>query len=158
MRLTPFDPAHAATVAAWAGSAAEVLAWCSHPRSPVPPEVVAGWGGQDGVRAFSLRDDDGAPVAYGEVWTDDDEAETELARLIVDPARRGRGVGRELVARLTERARRTYPAVFMRVRPDNAPALRCYAAAGYVRVPPADEAAFNRGQPSAYAWLAYAGS
>jgi hypothetical protein len=45
--------------------------------------------------------------------------------------------------------------VFLRVRPDNAPALRCYAAAGFARVPAADEAAFNQGQPGPYAWLAY---
>jgi ribosomal protein S18 acetylase RimI-like enzyme len=92
-------------------------------------------------------------VGYGEVWTDGEEREAELARLIVDPDRRDRGLGRTLVGLLLERARLAYPDVFLRVHPANAAALRCYAAAGLRRVPPADEAAFNAGQPVSYVWL-----
>jgi predicted GNAT family N-acyltransferase len=47
------------------------------------------------VQPFGLYRD-GRLVAYGELWTDDDAAETELARLIVDPGERGQGLGRHL--------------------------------------------------------------
>ena len=87
---------------------------------------------------------DGSVVAYGEIWEDEDEDEAELARLIVDPAHRGRGVGRELVRALVGEARRLgWSDVWLRVDPDNEPALRAYAAAGFVRTTAAEEATFN---------------
>jgi ribosomal protein S18 acetylase RimI-like enzyme len=154
VKLVHFDPARAAQLSGWARSPGEVAAWCSRTEAPVPPEVIAGWGAAPDVTAYGLVDGDEF-VAYGELWVDDDESEVELGRLIVAPDRRGRGVGRRLTAALAEAARRVHPAVFLRVRPDNEPALRCYAAAGFRRVSPEDEAAWNEHQPVAYAWMAY---
>lgn len=149
-RLRPFAPPDAPVVAGWAGSAAEVWQWCS--RTSVSGDVVAGWAARPGVAAYGLEDD-GELVAYGELWLDDEDEGVELARLVVAPARRGRGVGRTLVARLVERARQHHPAVFMRVHPDNAVALRSYAGAGFVPVSAAEAAAWNVGQPTQYVWL-----
>lgn len=149
-RLRPFDPADAAVVAGWAGSADEVEQWCS--RRSVSAEVVAGWAAQPGVAAYGLVDD-GVLIAYGELWTDDDESEVELARLVVAPSRRGRGVGRRLVAGLAELAVRHHPVALMRVHPDNARALRSYAGAGFTPVSAAEADEWNRGQPRSYVWL-----
>ncbi|NJP31328.1 GNAT family N-acetyltransferase [Micromonospora sp. HSS6-12] len=110
MELTAFGPSHAASVAGWARSAEETRRWCS--RDEVTPEVVAGWSAAPDAVAY-VAVVDGEPVAYGELWLDDEEAEVELARLIVAPAYGGRGLGH-------------HPAVFMRVHPDNEPALRCW--------------------------------
>ena len=97
---------------------------------------------------------DGEPVAYGEIWEDADENEAELARLIVDPARRGLGLGRTLVRELLAEARRRgWSDVWLRVVPDNEPALRAYAAAGFTRASAEEEAAFNVGQPVGFAWM-----
>ncbi|MGI3223421.1 GNAT family N-acetyltransferase [Streptomyces sp. GTA36] len=41
--------------------------------------------------------EDERPVAYGELWFDAEEDEVELARIIVAPDARGRGLGRVLV-------------------------------------------------------------
>lgn len=150
--LEPFDPSSAAVVAGWATTAAEVAAWCSGTEAPVPAEVVAGWGREDGVLARALLDD-GELVGYGELWIDDDEQEVELARLIVAPARRGRGLGRLLVAALVEEARLHHPSVCLRVVESNSAARRCYAAAGFTRASPREEQEWNRGQPIAYVWM-----
>ena len=97
---------------------------------------------------------DGSAVGYGEVWEDPDEDEAELARLIVDPARRGRGVGRTLAAALLAEARRLgWSDVWLRVVPGNEPAIRAYAAAGFARATSDEERAFNVGQPVAYVWM-----
>ena len=154
MRLHPFTADLAATVAAWATSPAEAIMWCGHPGVPVPTEKVIAWADEDGVRPFGLYAA-GRLVAYGELWVDEEEAEVELARLIVDPRRRRQGVGRRLVSELVIRARATYPDIFMRVHPDNLAALRCYAAAGFVRVSAEREELWNAPQPVRYVWLAH---
>jgi ribosomal protein S18 acetylase RimI-like enzyme len=150
MSMNPFDPADAATVAGWAATADEAVRWCGHRGWPVPEETVRSWSTEDGVGAFGLFRQ-GRIIGYGELWVDHDEAEVELARLIIDPRHRGQGLGRTLVAALLERA--PYPDVFLRVHPDNDLALRCYAGAGFVRVDPDREATWNAPQPLAYVWL-----
>jgi GNAT superfamily N-acetyltransferase len=147
MELRPFDAELAATVAAWPLSADEALMWCGQPAG-----TPLAWSAEEGVHPYGLFDGD-ALVAYGELWIDDDEEEVELARLIVDPARRGAGTGRALVAALTGRARETGRPIYMRVHPANAAALRCYASGGFVPVDPELAAEWNKPQPVPYVWL-----
>lgn len=151
--LVPFSGA-AVTVAAWVTSPEEAMRWSGVTTWPVPAELFATWHAEADTAPFLLVDD-GEAVAYGELW--EDEAEIELARLLVDPSLRGRGVGRRLVAALVAEAhRRGFDEVWLRVVPENEPAIRCYAAAGFVRAPAAEEAEFNRPQPREYAWMRYA--
>ncbi|GIJ21572.1 GNAT family N-acetyltransferase [Micromonospora lutea] len=150
MELTAPGPAHPAVVASWATSPEETRRWCS--RDQVTAEDVSRWGSEPDVVPY-LAVVDGRPVGYGELWLDDDEAEVELARIIVAPTHRGQGVGRQLVTLLTARARSHHPAIHIRVRPDNTAALRCYLAAGFERVPAQLAAEWNQGQPVQYAWL-----
>jgi ribosomal protein S18 acetylase RimI-like enzyme len=152
MDLKPFDPAYAAVVAGWGGSPREVSMWCGLRECPVPASAVLGW--QAGDVAGHLLFADGEPVGYGELWFDDEEDEIELARIIVAPAARGQGIGRELVRRLTDVALATaYPDIFMRVHPDNTAALRCYQRASFTPVDPALAASWNADQPMDYVWL-----
>jgi ribosomal protein S18 acetylase RimI-like enzyme len=153
LQLRPFTADLAAVVASWPASAGEAAWWCGHTGGPVTAVTVAEWAGQDAVHPFGLHAGNRL-VGYGELWVDDEAAEVELARLIVAPDQRGRGVGRMLVAELLARARAAYPDVFLRVHPGNGAALRCYAAAGLVRVSPEQEARWNVGQPTHYVWLA----
>lgn len=145
MELIEFDTARAATVAGRPSSPDEAWRWCGH--RDVTPEMVAGWDG----RAFGLVDD-GALVGYGELWVDDDEV--EVARLIVDPARRRQGIGRRLVEALADVAL-SYDtgSVFLRVHPDNESAIRVYLAARFRFVDESTAAAWNMGQPVNYRWL-----
>lgn len=156
-RLVDFDPSWAAIVAGWAATADDALAWCSSAVFPVPASTVAGWGNDADVEPHALRFGDDL-VAYGEVWIDDDEAETELARIIVAPQHRGSGVGRELTRRLAERAAQRYPDVVLRVRPGNDRAVRCYDRAGFARMSSDDEHGFNVGQPVDYVWMRWSGA
>lgn len=150
--LEPFDESDAATVAGWAGDPASAIRWCSRPL--VTAEVVAGWSDAADVHAFVLRDGSQL-LGYGELWIDDDEAEVELAHLIVEPSNRGRGVGRFLAELLAARAHDFHPAAVLRVHPDNDVAIRTYHQAGFRRDSASDEAAWNVGQPVAYVWMTH---
>ena len=153
--LVPFDAARATLVSSWAPSPAEVLSWCAQTEAPVPPEVVAGWSAAADVEAHLLLDG-ATPIAYGELWLDEEEGEVELARLLVAPERRGQGVGRALTSLLAGAARDRHPhldTVCLRVRPENAAGHRAYEEAGFTFVDPATEAAWNQGQPTQYRWM-----
>lgn len=77
----------------------------------------------------------GIPRAYGEIWVDDEARDLELAHLIVDPKVRRRGYGKLLTARLFALTRQhNMSRVYMRVAPDNRPALTCYLNLGFTRV------------------------
>ena len=115
--------------------------------------MFARWHGEAGVRPY-LLDSRGTVVGYGEIWEDPVEGEAELARILIDPAARGRGLGRAFVTLLAAEARRLgWESVWLRVMPDNEAALRSYAGAGFLRASLEEETAFNEGQPEAYVWM-----
>jgi ribosomal protein S18 acetylase RimI-like enzyme len=93
-------------------------------------------------------------VAYGEVWHDGVAGEAELARILVAPEERGRGVGRALTRLLAAEARAAgFDEVWLRVVPDNEQAIAAYRAAGFVRTSEEEERVFNEDQRLAYVWM-----
>lgn len=151
LRLAPLETTHAELLVSWARAAVDADRWASVAVAELTPGLIARWHAEPGVYPFLAFEGEG-PVGYGEVWLEADEA--ELARILVAPAHRGRGIGRALTTRLADEARRLgREAIWVRVVPDNAAALACYRAAGFVRATAADEAAFNAAQPRAYTWL-----
>ncbi len=152
-RLEPFDRAHAPAVLSWARTPEEREAWASIADPEPDVSIFDRWHADEDVRPFGLFEGDRL-VGYGEIWLDPEEHEAELARLIVDPAERGRGVGRAMVRSLAERARELgFDDVWLRVVPENERAMRAYAAAGFVRATRDQESEFNEGQPRAYVWM-----
>lgn len=148
----------AAIIASWSSTAAEAAAWVSSP-APVTAEVVRGWWRRPDVTARLLLDPDGIPVAYGEVWDDEDEDEVELARLIVDPTRRRQGIGRRLVELLLDLAEQHQRSdCFLRVVPDNTAARALYRSTGFLEVDEATMAEWNAGQPTRYIWMQHSTS
>jgi RimJ/RimL family protein N-acetyltransferase len=155
VRLQPFDPALAERIATWTTSADEVNAWSSRFDDHVPSEVIVGWSRADDVEAY-VGVVDHTVIAYGELWLDPDEGEVELARLLLEPSRRGQGLGKELTRSLVDRARQAHPElphVILRVRPDNAVARRAYLGAGFVELDAAEAKIWNEGQRTEYIWM-----
>src|SRR5215210_1513707 len=88
----------------WPTSGEDVRRWAgSDPGWPVDASVFGRWHADPDVKPYVMWDGE-TPVGYGEVWVDEAEQEVELARIIVSPADRGRGVGKRLVGMLLERA------------------------------------------------------
>jgi ribosomal protein S18 acetylase RimI-like enzyme len=158
VELRGFDDGYGVQVAAWATNAKEVALLSGRVAYPFPEELRTSWRKVDSdIHSYLLFDGD-RPVGYGEVWLDDEEDEVELARIIVDPKVRGRGFGAELVRALLGPALEAgYSEVFVRVRPENAPAIRAYHGSGFVDVPAALMEEWNDGQPVPYRWMRYVG-
>jgi ribosomal protein S18 acetylase RimI-like enzyme len=152
--LREFRTSDAWEVARWPGSLQEVRRWAgSEPGWPVDVSVFGRWHADTDVRPFIMLKGE-EPVGYGEVWVDEPEREVELARIIVSPERRGRGVGRRLVRLLLDQASLTgLPDAFVRVVPENAAAIGCYRGAGFSPVSETEREEFNRGQPVDYVWM-----
>ena len=166
MELRGFADEHARLVAGWASTAQEVGLLCGRVEYPFPEELTGSWRKVDpDIQSYLFFDggctDGGCtdcerPVGYGEVWLDDDEDEVELARLIVDPALRGRGIGAGLVRALLKPAIEAgHPDIFLRVRRDNAIAIKIYLTVGFVDVSQQETDEWNAGQPVAYRWMRY---
>lgn len=85
-----------------------------------------------------LAGNDGTPQAFGQVWTDAQGA-AHLVRLIVDPALRGQGLGRALCQQLLAEALALSGdgRVRLKLRRDNAAALRTYLSVGFREEEPA---------------------
>jgi [ribosomal protein S18]-alanine N-acetyltransferase len=152
LHLRAFPAELAGVVSGWTQTDEEVRMWCGAKAAPVTAEQINAWAQEDWVQPFGLYRGQEL-VAYGELWVDDDEAEVELARLIVDPSERGQGLGQYLAVELTRLARLRHPRVFLRVHPGNVAALRCYGAAGFESVGADQAAIWNAGQPVDYVWL-----
>jgi ribosomal protein S18 acetylase RimI-like enzyme len=121
---------------------------------PMPPAEVLDWWQPDYVRPWLMLDADAGPVAYGELWVDDEEDEVELARLIVSPELRGRGLGKRLTRELMSKAAETgMTTTMLRVAPDNAVAIGCYASCGFEPLSAEESAVWNEGQRREWYWM-----
>lgn len=81
--------------------------------------------------SYSLRDPGDTYVGFGQLY--DRDKHIHLARLIVEPSRRGQGAGRRLVEMLmrTGRAKMHHERYSLFVFRDNTPAYECYKALGF---------------------------
>jgi ribosomal protein S18 acetylase RimI-like enzyme len=156
MELRGFGDEYGRLVAGWAGSAQEVGLLCGRVEYPFPADLIGSWRKADPDIQSYLYFDGDRPVGYGELWLDADEDEVELARIIVDPSERGKGIGAELVRALLKPAIAAgHPDIFLRVRPDNAVAIKTYLAVGFLDVSPSEMDEWNADQPIPYRWMRY---
>lgn len=136
LRLRPYKSRDARTIVGWLGDERAFRQWCAdrYDSYPISAEDM-----NDYYRAAAdtfpmTAMDEGGIVGHVALrYTDQTEKEVRLGFVIVDPAERGKGRGRELVqlaakyAVIFLGAERVSLAVFE----NNAPAYACYLAAGF---------------------------
>ena len=139
-RLAPFGSAHAPVIASWVRSARELRFLAPSTPPPLTGQKVREWVKPFG-RAFVLLPDglEGAakpcnPLGYAELNPMRGQPDHQwIGHVVIDPHRRGRGLGRALLDALVRyafqrlRAKRISLVVF----PENTVAARCYASAGF---------------------------
>jgi [ribosomal protein S18]-alanine N-acetyltransferase len=129
-----------AVVAAWVGSQRECELWAG-PRVPFPLQPSALAAQIEMADAVNVALDDGEGlVAFGQVLPRG-PGRAHIARVIVRPGVRRRGLGRALVEALLARAEAAgFTLVTLNVFSDNAAATRLYSGLGFRRAerPPED--------------------
>lgn len=82
-----------------------------------------------GHHSFALSEGLSPAVGFGQIWLAPDGT-VNLVRLLIDPSKRGNGLGRRLCTLLLAEAMHTFDAnrVKLRVRRDNQPAIAVYRA------------------------------
>ena len=134
-RLLPFDLQLAPLIASWVLSPDEAYWLAPNSVPPITPAVVRDWSTHPGRLARLLVDGNGTPVGYGELnLLNAERREYWLGHLIIDPVRRGAGLGLVLTRELLERAfvRLMASRVALVVFTDNEAAIRCYRTCGMV--------------------------
>lgn len=143
---------HAAMVADWALEQQPILG--ARGAQPFAVTVVSAWWNQPRVRPMLLVDQVRAPVAYGEIWDNPDQDESELAHLFIHPRRDSAAVYRCLIGGLVDRARDDGRAhCLVRVPRGNHEVIELTRSLGFHDVDQTTVAAWNQEQPRSYHWL-----
>lgn len=135
VRLAPFQPAHAALVVSWVRDADELTFVSPETQSPLTAEKVMAWGGPAHRQYVLIAAGETVPLGYAELNDMPHRPQQKwIGHLLLDPARRGTGLGRACVAALLIEAfeRLEAEAVVLVVSPSNEPAVACYRGAGLV--------------------------
>lgn len=133
LELKPFQNDCAARVASWVQGDNELFELAPRSLPPLTAEKVRAWQ-LPGRRGLLLCERGRAdPIGYGELNVlNSAECEYWLGHVIIDPARRGIGLGLDFVRLLVETAFAEHGAriVSLVVVPTNTAAISCYLAAG----------------------------
>lgn len=134
-RLLPMPRSAAATVASWVRSDAELFWLAPSTVPPISPDKVLGWTRTRGTPFIYAASPGADPVGYAELNAmARDGRHLWIGHVLIDPQRRGEGLGRSLTQALIHRAFRIEGArrLSLVVFPENAAAIRCYQTAGFI--------------------------
>lgn len=136
LALRDFDPSFATTIASWVPTEKDLL-WLA-PRTPPPvtPEKILDWARAAKAVRMLFAASEPTPCGYGEISPAKDQpTHLWLGHVIIDPARRGGGLGSRFVDLLLKESFETKAAasVALVVFPGNQPAVRCYLSSGFLR-------------------------
>ncbi len=152
-QLEPFLQSSAATILSWVTSQSDLFHWAAREDFPFPDtSVFEKWHADSDVRAYKLLVDN-VLLGYGEIWHDSDDNTWELARLLIAPASRNKGLGELLILRLVQEIEQLSSPIWVRVFPSNHAAIGCYQKAGFARAPRDEESRYNANQPHSYIWM-----
>ncbi|MCK6485970.1 MAG: GNAT family N-acetyltransferase [Phycisphaerae bacterium] len=135
VRLSPFERAHAALVVSWVRDADELKFVSPETQPPLTVEKVMAWGAPAQRQYVLIAAGETEPLGYAELNDMPNRPQQKwIGHLLLDPARRGMGLGRACVATLLAEAfgRLNAEAVVLVVSPSNERAVTCYRSAGMV--------------------------
>lgn len=136
LRLRPYKAADAEMIVGWLGEERAFRLWCADRYEQYPisaADMNNRYLAAGDIYPMTALDEDGIAGHLTLRFTDPGERDVRLGFVIVDPARRGRGCGRELVQLAAKYAVLFLGAekVSLNVFEENVRAYACYLAAGF---------------------------
>ena len=134
LQLRPFDPLYGPAVASWVLDELELLWLAPGTVWPLTAAKVVGWTRPTDRPVLLFEGTESLPCGYAELNPlRDSQAQLWIGHLVIDPARRGGGLGRRFTRMLLAEAFAAprVERVVMIVFPDNEAAVRCYKACGF---------------------------
>lgn len=138
--LRAFAPADDAALISWLRTPDELTLFTG-PRLtwPLTTEQLDELRATPEFSPFTAVDEDGTPVGHIELVSTGPTS-ARVARVLVDPAQRGRGLGEQLTrAIIAEAAERGIRSLALFVFPDNTPAITLYEKLGFEHRGPSDQ-------------------
>jgi len=135
-----YDPLDREWVAGWIDSEEVATAFCGLNR--VTDQVFEGWLAAQDQLQFVLVNENNEPVAYGEIWVEEESRDVEIAHLLVTNEARGEGFGSEMMRKLVEYATaklKQTQRILARNEPENEVAAAALQKALFVRMEPVPE-------------------
>ena len=137
IRVRPFDGSNLKTLLNWTTTMRELRLWAGGTFTRVPDEATFREHLQrKTVKSFQAEDRWGRFIGYAEL-VGKPGGELTLCRVIIDPARRGLGLGKVFIDRLSQTAFEElgFRRLLLNVFTFNTPALRCYRSLGFQPLP-----------------------
>ena len=154
IEISSYEERFAPEITAWPRNLDEARAWAG-PKATFPfdsAELSRNHTDPDVIPFVAHCE--GTLVGYAEIWLD--EADIEIARIIVEPNHRRKGIGRAFVEGMIGRAAAFgLSDLYLRVVPENLIAIRCYESAGFVKMSPDEQATFNEDESINYVWMRF---
>jgi len=143
-RLRQMTPVYLPTLMSWFDSAAALHRWSPTNTFPPDAELFAQQAKFEEVPSFALVDVRNSMVGFGQYA--ERAGCCHLSRLVIDPARRGQGLGSKLIELLAEQATKELglSTLSLFVNRDNVDALRLYLRLGFDFAPFHDPVALHR--------------
>lgn len=138
LRIQSFKPADAAALCSWPQNETEFYYWSAGKLGnyPAQPAAVLRFYGEPANRfcgLFAAYDANGLCGHFTLRYTDETQAALRLGFIIINPACRGKGYGKEMLRLALPYAKQHFPGlpVTLGVFAANIPAIRCYQAMGF---------------------------
>ncbi len=134
LEIRRFDPLYAPLIASWVRSPEELFRLAPSTSWPISAAKVVGWAKPQDEPLLLFEAGESLPCGYAELNSlRGSQEHLWIGHVVVDPCMRNRGLGRQFIRLLAERAfffpqaRRLTMVVF----PDNEPATHCYRSVGF---------------------------
>jgi len=140
MDIVATEPGHLDILKSWFPDKQSVRQWGGpHFRHPFTDATFREDMRWRKIPAYSLLDDESGLIGFGQYY--EKAGRCHLARLVIDPARRGEGVGQNFIRGLMQIGMSDLGCdeCSLFVMNWNQPAIRCYRSLGFVRSPYPDQ-------------------
>ncbi len=138
LQLRPFTPSDADRIVSWTGDETAFRKWSadiyeSYPITGADMNTFYEQAAKDGMFFPYTAAEDGEIVGHLIIRFPEDKGTARFGFIIVDPAKRGRGTGRQMIELAKKEAYERFGShtATLGVFANNVPAHRCYLAAGF---------------------------